>query len=171
MCFDSFQKYIDEHMTERITTGKSGASVYELDHVYIAKHIRRNLIQSDADWDSYRRELQFYTTYTFKNYPFLPKVYFCNCTDDEIQLIMKKYCPVNRYELDDTMQEKVFDVLAQIHKMPIPEFLPETDTGALQLKRDEINLYLSGWCDVIREHGDDFSENDLIRLGENMKAV
>ena len=44
--FNNFQKYIDEHMTEQITIGKSGASVYELDHIYIAKHIRRSLMQS-----------------------------------------------------------------------------------------------------------------------------
>ena len=171
VCFNNFQKYIDEHITERITIGKSGASVYELDHIYIAKHIRRNLMQSGADWDSYRREAQFYSSFTSENFSFLPKVYHCSQTDDEIQLIMEKYCPVNRYNLDDTMLEKVFDVLAQIHNMTIPEFLPKMDTGALQLEEDEINQYLSGWCNVIREHGDVFSESDLIKIGENINTI
>ena len=31
MVCNNFQKYIDDHMTEQITVGKSGASVYELD--------------------------------------------------------------------------------------------------------------------------------------------
>lgn len=169
--FNNFQKYIDEHMTEQITIGKSGASVYELDHIYIAKHIRRSLMQSGADWDSYRRESQFYSSYTSEKFPFLPRVYHCHQTDDEIQLIMEKYCPVNRYNLDDAVLEKVFDVLAQIHNMPVPEFLPKMDTGALWLEKDEINQYLSGWCDVIREHGDVFSESDLIKIGENINTI
>lgn len=84
---------------------------------------------------------------------------------------MEKYCPVNRYNLDDTMLEKVFDVLAQIHNMPIPEFLPKMNASALWLEKNEINQYLSGWCDVIREHGDVFSESDLIRIGETINTI
>lgn len=49
MCVNNFEKYIDGHMTGKITVGKSGASVYELDQRYIAKYIRRNLMQSGAD--------------------------------------------------------------------------------------------------------------------------
>ena len=165
MCVNNFEKYIDGHMTGKITVGKSGASVYELDQRYIAKYIRRNLMQSGADWNSYRNESQFYLSYTSESFPFLPKIYHCRQTDEEIQLIMEKYCPINRYNLDDAMLEKVFDVLAQIHNMPIPEFLPKTDAGALRLEKDEINQYLSGWYDVIREHGDIFPESDLIKIG------
>lgn len=171
MCVNNFEKYIDGHMTGKITVGKSGASVYELDQRYIAKYIRRNLMQSGADWNSYRNESQFYLSYTSESFPFLPKIYHCRQTDEEIQLIMEKYCPITRYNLDDAMLEKVFDVLAQIHNMPIPEFLPKTDAGALRLEKDEINQYLSGWCDVIREHGDIFPESDLIKIGENINTI
>ncbi len=158
-------------MTKQITIGKSGASVCELDHMYIAKHIQRNLMQFDADWDSYRREAQFYSSYTSESFPFLPKIYHCSQTDDEIQLIIEKYYPVNKNNLDDVMIKKIFDVLAQIHNMPIPEFLPPICAGALRLDKDEISQYLSGWFDVIREHDDVFSESDLIKIGENINKI
>ncbi len=171
MYLNDFEKYIDEHITETITVGKSGASVYELDHVHIAKHIKRNLVQSDDDWDSYLRESQFYSSYASHSYSFLPKVHHLSKTDDEILILMEKYHPIDRHELNDATLEKVFEVLAQIHCMQPPEFSPETDTCALQLTEDEIDQYLSGWCDVIREHGNVFSERDLIKIGEHINTI
>lgn len=171
MCFINFEKYIDEHMTAKITTGKSGANVYELDHTRIAKHIRRELLQSDTNWDAYCRELLFYSNYTSEVFAFLPRVYHCYQTDNEIQLIMEKYRPINRCNLDNGVLEKVFNVLTQIHKMPLPNFLPKTDEGELSLEADEINAYLKGWRDILREHGNAFSADDLYKIGENINTV
>ena len=171
MHFDNFEKYLAEHTTGKITLGKSGANVYELDHTKIAKHVRRELVQSDETWESYGRELQFYSNDTAEQFHFLPKVYHCRQTDDEIQLVMEKYHPINRCNLDDSMLEKVFAVLTQIHNMPLPEFLPKTNTGALLLEEDEIKQYLSGWCEVIREHGGAFAESKLHKIGENINKI
>ena len=171
MCFNDFQKCINEHVTEKITVGRSGANVYELDHKYIAKHVKQSTMKSGADWDSYLKEAQFYSTYNANDYPFLPKLYHCKYTDDEIQIVMEKYSPIDRNNLDDATLEKVFDTLAQIHNMPIPEFLPDNDEGALQLESEDIKKYLSGWCSVIKEHGDAFSENDIILIAENINAI
>ena len=91
MNFEDFKRYLDEHTTGIITIGKSGAKVSELDHTQIAKHIRREWIPSDSDWNSYCLEAQFYANYTSEKFPFLPRVYHCCQTDDEIQLIMEKY--------------------------------------------------------------------------------
>lgn len=166
-----FEKYIEEHMIERIATGKSGADVYELDHSRIAKRVRRDLMQSDDDWDLYQREFRFYSCYNSEEYAFLPRVYHCCQTDNEIQLVMEKYCSIDRCSLDDAMLGKIFFVLAQIHSISEPEFLPKTDAGALQLEQDEIIQYLNGWSDVIREHGNAFMENDLHRIGESINTV
>ena len=171
MYFDNFEKYLNEHATGKITLGKSGANVYELENTQIAKYVRREFIQSEAAWESYGRELQFYLNYASEQFPFLPKIYHCCQTDDEIQLIMEKYHPIDRCNLDDAMLEKVFDVLTQIHNMPLPAFLPKTNSGALPLQEDEINQYLNGWCDVIREHSGVFAESDLRKIGEKINTI
>lgn len=171
MHFDNFEKYLAEHTTRKITLGKSGANVYELDHTQIAKHVRRELIQSEDAWESYGRELQFYSEYTSEQFSFLPKVYHCRQTTDEIQLIMEKYHPIDRGNLDDVMLEKVFAVLTQIHNLSLPEFLPKADSGALQLEEDEIKQYLNGWCEVVREHGAVFAECELYKIAENINKI
>lgn len=169
--YHDFQKYLDEHATNIITIGKSGASVYELDHRYIAKHVRRGLIPSDDVWASYQREAQFYSCCTSECYPFLPVVYHCYYTDDEIQLIMKKYNPIKRTVFDDAMLENVMHVLVQIHAITIPDFLTQRITCPVQLSADEIRRCIGGWCEVICEHGDVFSEKALKRIGEHINAI
>lgn len=171
MYVNDFESYIREHATQKITVGRSGANVYELDHTHIAKHVRRDRMQSDGDWDSYQREAQFYLSYASEEYPFLPKIYHCSCTDDEIRLIMEKYLPIDRNRLDDAMLEKVFSSLAQIHSMPVPGFLPQSDEGALYLSEEDIDQYVNGWLGVIREHDNAFSEDDLVMIGKNINTI
>ena len=171
MDIKDFAKYIEGHATGKIMVGKSGADVYELERMYIAKYIRRDSTPSEAAWEAYRREAQFYSSCTSDRFPFLPKVHYCRRNEEEIQIIMEKYCPLNRNDLNDAMFEKIFDALNCIHSMPVPEFLSETDAGALQLEADEINRCLSGWRDVIKEHGDDFEERELVKIGEHINRI
>jgi len=84
---------------------------------------------------------------------------------------MQKYHPIGRADFDDTMLSKVMDVLAQIHAMPVPAFLPKTNMKPLQLDKDEISQCFYGWRDVIREHGNLFSEETLIGISEKFNAV
>jgi len=73
--------------------------------------------------------------------------------------------------MNDFMLEKVFNVLTQIHNMPIQKFLSEKNEVALQLEKDEINQCMNGWYDVIREHSGVFTENDLYKIGENINII
>ena len=167
----NFSQYVNEHQTKKITVGKSGADVYELDNNYIAKHVRRNLISSDENWNAYKREAEFYSACSQEQFPFLPKIYHCCQTDDEIQLIMKKYLPLNRKNIGAPLLENVFGVLAQIHNMPLPGFLFSAGMTSTIIDKEDINLCFSGWLDVISEHADTFPQSDLIKISENINTI
>ena len=154
----NFQKYINEYMTDKITVGQSGAGVYETEQKYIATYVRRDRLPSDAAWASYQREAQFYSSVSSGQYRFLPRIYHCRRTEDEIEILMQRYHPISRADFDDAMLSKVMDVLVQIHAMPVPAFLPQTNTAPVQLDKDEIRQCICGWRDVIREHGDIFQK-------------
>lgn len=166
-----FNQYVNENLRQRITIGKGGASVYELNNSRIAKHIQRNVSESDSFWSSYQREFLFYTNYSSSAYPFLPKVYHCYQSDHEIQIIMEKYRPLNRNSLDAEVLEKVLAILAQIHSLPIPDFLPSMDTKPLMINQADISQYLLGWQEVVEEHGQEFSKDDLYRIAESINVI
>ena len=167
----NFNQYVNEHLLRQITIGKSGALVYELDNSRIAKCIRLSELASDALRNSYEREYLFYTHFSSSAYPFLPKIYHCCQSDDEIQIIMEKYLPLDRSRLDTALLEKIMSILAQIHSLPIPDFLPNVDTKPVVLDPSDITQYLLGWKEVINEHGDAFSEHDLYRIAENINTI
>lgn len=166
-----FNQYVIEHLLRRITTGKSGANVYELTNSRIAKYIQRSTLDSDSLWHSYKREFLFYTHFISSAYPFLPKIYHCYQSDDEIQIIMKKYQPLRRNRLDNAVLEKVLAVLAQIHSLPIPDFLPSIKTVPLTIDQADISKYLLGWQEVIEEHGQEFSKRSLYKIAENINDI
>ncbi len=166
-----FKQYINTHLLQRITIGQSGASVYELNNSCIAKHIQRKTLESNSLWDSYQCEFLFYTHFSSSTYSFLPKIYHCYQSDDEIQIIMKKYRPLNRYHLEDGLLEKILAVLAQIHCLPIPDFLPNVDAKPLTLDQADISQYLLGWQEVVEEHGQEFSKCDLYKIAENINGI
>lgn len=166
-----FKEYVDTHMIQRITIGKSGAGVYELNNSRIAKHIQRNALESDSLWNSYKREAQFYSCFSSSTYPFLPKVYHCYQSDDEIQIIMEKYRSLNRYRFDNALLEKILAVLARIHSLPVPDFLPNVDIEPFMLDQSAISQYLLSWQKVLEEHGSAFPKNDLFQIAENINAV
>lgn len=167
---NDFKQYVDSHLLRRITIGKSGADVYELDNGCIAKHIRRRDML-DSLWESYKREYLFYTYFSSKDRKFLPEIYHCCCYDDEIQIIMKKYRPMELQNLDDNMLEKILFVLTRIHSLPIPDFLPQGEREPLRFEQADIWQYRNGWQAVLDEHGQAFSEYDLSVIAENINAV
>lgn len=83
---------------------------------------------------------------------------------------MKKYQPLDPRCLDDTVLEKVLAVLAQIHSLPIPDFLPRTDAKPLVIKSADLSLYRRGWETVLEEHGQVFSKNVIFKIAENINA-
>lgn len=151
--------------------GQSGAGVYELDHSRIAKYVRRRALASDELWEACRRECQFYTRFSSLEYPFLPEVCHCFQSEDEIQIILKQYRPLDRSEWDQDLLERSLEVLAQIHALPIPDFLSQTDPEPCRLDPGQIARSRRGWQEVLGEHGQEFAAYDLSRVAEHIHAV
>lgn len=168
---ENFDKYINLHMVRKITTGQSGAEVFELDHGRVAKHVSRNRLADPALWESYVRELRFYAAFAPKAHSFLPEIYHCLHSEDEIQLIMKKYSPLQRGGLDENLLEKVFTVLGAIHRLPPPDFLPRPSGKPLSLSGQKIEALLENWLSILKEHEPSFSQEDLYRAACNINEI
>lgn len=166
-----FKRYVSEHSVRQITVGQSGAHVYALDNSRVAKYVRRGELADEALWDSYGRELAFYSRFSASMYRFLPRIYHCRQTGDEIQIVMEQYRPLPRERLDDAVLAAIMEVLAQIHRLPIPDFLPRAVPKPLALGSDDIAKCVAGWRSVIDEHGPLFSAADLLRVAGNINAV
>lgn len=167
---ENFNEYIKLHTVRKITLGKSGSDIYELDNSCIAKHSRRKKLKKDSLWNPFVCEYMFYNHFSSGSYCFLPEIYYCNQSKDEIQIIMKKYQPLNRQNFDDDMLEKIMSVLAQIHSLSVPNFL-QSENKPLVLKQWDILRYSRAWKKIVKEHGDAFSKNDISRIAENINTL
>ncbi len=166
-----FERYITAHAIRKNTIGKSGADVYELENGRIAKHVCRDKLADSSLWDSYVRECQFYSSHTSKGCHFLPEIYHCCGSEDEIQIIMKKYRPLHWQDGKEEMLERVFAVLGEIHNLPIPSFLRKKKAESPYYDPNTLAQCLEGWQSVVEEHGQVFSQEDLYRVWENINAL
>ena len=113
-----FKQYISDHSPQKITLGKSGADVYALNNGLIAKHIKRSMLNDDSLWETYFNEYRFYQAYSRRDDSCLPKVYYLNGSDDEIQIIMKQYKALDKADFNDTLLKKILETLVDIHHLP-----------------------------------------------------
>ncbi len=160
-----------EKILKKISIGKSGANVYELENNRIAKHVLHNQIEDASLWEAYRKEALFYSTYSESEYSFLPKVYSNICTNDEILIIMKKYHPIAPHEVDEALLCKIMDVLAKIHNMKIPDLWVDKDRSPIFLDDTTISESMDGWQKVLKAHGDYFASHWLQTIGENINQL
>ncbi len=167
----NFIQYVRVHTLRKITVGKSGAEVYLLDGGRVAKHVCRSVLQNDERWTTYRREAMLYACPAAKGQAFLPEVYHCSYDDNEIQLIMKQYRPLAFSQLDDGLLYKVLSVLADIHRLTPPDFLPQQKPSPVCLPAEDIVAYLSGWRSIVERHGDAFSPAVLYAIAEKINEV
>lgn len=166
-----FVKYINDHLVRMINIGKSGADLYELDGNVIAKHALRAKLNAPEIWDGYRNESRFYGAFSSDEYGFIPKLYFADEADDEIQIIIQKYRPLVREAFDAQTLEKVMATLARIHTLPMPDFIVRTKPEPLKMNDAEILRCMRGWREVIAEYGGGFSERILLRIAENINDI
>lgn len=149
---ENFADYIDGHLVRRISLGKSGADIFELDDGCVAKHVRRKSLQSEDLWKQYRNERRFYGCFSADEYGFLPRIFRCCEGADDIQLLLRKYRPLSRKNFDGAMLDMIMATLARIHSMPVPDFLQGAKTEARSIGRDETERALKGWLDIVHEH-------------------
>lgn len=168
----SFGEYLQAHAVGEIGLGQSGAKVYRLTGNRIAKHVQRRLLQSDEVWARYRREALFYGCYSGATHSFLPQIDYHELREDELLLIMQAYQPVHQAQLSQPdMLDLALEALAQIHSLPVPEFLSAGEATPFHLAPDVLEHCRQGWLGVLREHPGCFSEADLQTVAENINPV
>ena len=175
-----------------ITTGKSGAGVYEIDNSIIVKHIKRNTVDKEK-YDTYSREALFYMSKTeaFKadsgnsDYcGYLPEILCAYATDEEIVILMRKYAVLEKADILPFSYETLDSIaysLALVHSDEIPEFLREEACHSAKvcdvkksengLSDDEIKSCLDGWLSILDEHPGRFDKNIVLKAAENFKDI
>ena len=175
-----------------ITTGKSGAGVYEIDNSLIVKHIKRDKVDKEK-FDTYSREALFYMSKTeaFKadsgnsDYcGYLPEILCANVTDEEIVILMRKYAVLEKADILPFSYETLDSIaysLALVHSDEIPEFLREEACHSAKesdgkksengLSDDEIKSCRDGWLSILDEHPGRFDKNIVLKAAENFKDI
>lgn len=84
---------------------------------------------------------------------------------------MKRYTPLQRSSLDDRLLEKIFAALGEIHRLPLPDFLPRPSKEPLHLSNQELEASLTGWLAVLEEHKPAFAKEDLYRIADHINEI
>ena len=175
-----------------ITTGKSGAGVYEIDNSLIVKHIQRDKVDKEK-FDTYSREALFYMSKTeafkadsgnFDYCGYLPEILCAYATDEEIVILMRKYAILEKADILPFSYETLDSIaysLALVHSDEIPEFLREEACHSAKesdgkksengLSDDEIKSCRDGWLSILDEHPGRFDKNIVLKAAENFKDI
>ena len=161
---DLYNEFIQDHLVNTITKGKSGADVYELDNNRIAKHVLHHKIENESIWNTYKHESMFYSFYAKPGYSFLPKIYTNICNADEILIIMEKYRSIERQEINERLLQQILMALANVHSLPIPSFLDVPEKSPSIYDESIMTECMDGWQSVLDEHKDAFDHTELQTL-------
>ena len=171
MTFDNIQHYLQEHEAQKLTIGKSGADVYDIDGNYILKHVRRELLREKELFDLYQKESVFYQVINEQNLCCIPKVLVNKRMDDEIVILMKKYQTPLRDCIDESFLFRVMQALASVHSCEIPSFLSSLQTAANPLTTEQIADCIMGWKKVLNEHPRFFDDSVIDEVAERINDL
>lgn len=162
----------------RLTLGKSGAEVYDIDGEKILKYVCRGKLKENQ-FETYKKEALFYQcqmsgegqadTGIINTY--LPQIFELKLAQDEITILMKKYPLLERKDINEELIKKIAGILAQIHATPIPDFLKEEGDLPAPMTEAEIQASLDGWESVLAEHPTTFDEGPLSEIASNINEI
>ncbi len=165
------QKYFSGRNVKEITLGQSGASVFEVDGKQIVKYAERSKIPADR-FDTYRREALFYQEKGRTPRPgYLPEVEVAEVTEDEILVVMRKYLPLKRTDLDTSLIRKIADILAWIHTDSVPEFLLANVSEEKPLTGEEVMKSAEGWQNILAPWASVFDAEWITRISEKLMTI
>ena len=167
---ENFSSFIEKEKVRDIPVGRSGAAVCEISGNRVAKWVKKNALKEDGLWEKYLHEAAFYRQMMGREVSFVPQALYADWNDEELLLVMEKYTPLDRSALSDGLLEKITEVLAQIHAMPVPAFIGRPANEPLIHAQEALEGYVSGWESVLWEHGDAFSAEVLQEIGRNINA-
>ena len=155
----------------RLTLGKSGAEVYDIDGEKILKHVCRGKLKENQ-FETYKKEALFYQSQMKgAGQSYLPQIFELELTADEITILMKKYALLERKDINEELIKKIAGILAQIHATPIPDFLKEESDLPAPMTEAEIQVSLDGWKSVLVEHPATFDEGPLNEIASNINKI
>ncbi|MBR5032362.1 MAG: aminoglycoside phosphotransferase family protein [Treponema sp.] len=155
----------------RLTLGKSGTEVYDLDGEKILKHVCRDKLKENQ-FETYKKEALFYQSQMKgAGQAYLPQIFELKLAQDEITILMKKYPLLERKDINEELIKKIAGILAQIHATPIPDFLKEEGDLPAPMTEAEIQTSLDGWKSVLAEHPATFDEGPLNEIASNINKI
>ena len=166
----NINEYLEGKEVKKINIGQSKADVYEIDNDVILKHVRRDATDDDL-FKTYSKEALFYKSRMECSSYYIPKVMKVELSDDEITVLMRKYLPLERSELNEELIRKITQVLARIHTDEIPEFLSESVKETEPLSSERIDYCLKGWKSVLNEHPGAFEENGIDPIASKINDI
>lgn len=164
------KEYLNEHNAKEIKVGKSGADVYEIDGKYVLKHVVRQRLKEEQ-FIAYTREVLFYQNQMTQQRRYLPKVLKAEASENEILILMKKYCRPERNAIHAQLIQKITKAMAALHTDEIPSFMYKDKEKAELLSDQMISECLCGWKSVLAEHPGSFSESQLEEIAGKINKL
>ena len=152
--------YLNGHNVTEIKVGQSGANVYEIDGRYVLKHVIRQKLKEEL-FAAYTREVLFYRNQMIRQRIYLPEVLQAETSENEILILMKKYCRPERHTINTELIQKITKTLAALHTDAPPSFMCKDQEKAEALSDQMITECLCGWKSVLAEYPGSFNENQL----------
>ncbi len=163
-------EYFNGHNVAEIKVGQSGADVYEIDGRYVLKHMARQKLKEEL-FITYTREVSFYRNQMKQQRIYLPKVLQAENSENEILILMKKYCRPKRDTINAELLQKIAKSLAALHTDAPPSFMCKNHEKAELLSDQMITECLCGWKSVLAEHPGSFKEDQLEEMAGKINSL
>ena len=163
-------EYLNGHNVTEIRVGQSGADVYEIDGKYVLKHVVRQKLKEEL-FVTYTREALFYRNQMNQQKIYLPKVLEAEHSENEILILMKKYCRPKRDTINAELLQKITKSLAALHTDVPPTFICKDQEKTELLSDQMITECLCGWKSVLDEHPGSFHENQLEEIASKINSL
>ena len=169
MDINNAELYLKKNEKKQLAGGKSGARVYDIGGEYVLKQIYRAELGNDELYEAYRKEAWWYAA-GGAGLGCLPEVLDLRSTEDEISILMKRYCALSRQEMNAGLLEKIMKSLASVHAAEIPPLLKKQHT-AQPLLEEQIRVSMEGWQTVLGEHPGAFDGTPLERIAKEINQI
>jgi aminoglycoside phosphotransferase len=145
-----------------ITVGASGSEVFELvseNERMILKLINIKLADSNQS-QTFMKEWDFYNRVKDMQIPFIPKVLHIYKNVDFALILMKEYESMKARDWDQELQEKVIDLIINVHMLP-KTYLPEQMKDKQQENQEDPKYYYEEWSKLLNEYQESFDTASL----------
>ena len=157
---DDVAVFLQRYSRRKIKEGKSGADVWTVGDDMILKYAHRKTGIHAEVWRTYQNEARMYLWFRDHEISLVPDVLYEKITSEEVILLLRRYRALDRGKAS-LMLPDILRVLAELHSLPIPDFLGKPAQNRLILSQAQIDACLDGWRSVFSEHKGRFCITDI----------